>query len=207
MRERSVRKTATLWNILTVPVAVLPKSRNARRMPFPADGMAGLLVAIGVLLASGLASGAQAQQNSTPVQKEAVMTHHASGTFEVKLAPQKPDNKEAESANVGRMSIDKQFHGDLEATSKGEMLSFMTDVKGSAGYVAMERVSGILDGRNGTFVLQHSGTMTRGAPQLSVGVVPDSGTGQLTGIAGTMTIKIVEGKHFYDFEYKRTDTP
>ena len=126
---------------------------------------------------------------------------HASGTFEVKLTSQKPDNKEAESANLGRMSIDKKFSGDLEATSKGEMLSAMTDVKGSAGYVALERVSGTLHGRSGTFVLQHNATMTRGVPELSIAVVPDSGTGQLVGLAGKMTIKIVEGKHFYEFDY------
>jgi len=126
---------------------------------------------------------------------------HASGTFEVKITPQKPDNQEAESANLGRMSIDKKFSGDLEATSKGEMLSAMTDVKGSAGYVALERVSGKLHGRSGTFVLQHSGAMTRGAPELSITVVPDSGTGQLEGLAGKMTIKIDAGKHFYEFDY------
>ena len=131
---------------------------------------------------------------------------HASGTFEVKLVPQKPDNKEAESANLGRMSIDKKFSGDLEATSKGEMLSAMTDVKGSAGYVALERVSGTLHGRNGTFVLQHTGTMTRGAPELSITVVPDSGTGQLVGLASKMTIKIEEGKHFYEFDYRLPET-
>ena len=126
---------------------------------------------------------------------------HASGTFEVKIIPQKPDNKEAESANLGRMSMDKQFYGDLEATSKGEMLSAATDVKGSAGYVAIERVSGTLHGRSGTFILQHSGTMTRNAPQMSVTVVPDSGTGELVGLAGKMTIKIADGKHFYEFDY------
>lgn len=130
------------------------------------------------------------------------MTKHASGTFDVKVTPQKPDNPEAEAANLGRMSLDKKFHGDLEATSKGEMLSAMSEVKGSAGYVAMERVSGTLGGRNGTFVLQHGGTMTRGVPQLSVKVVPDSGTGDLVGLAGSMTIKIEEGKHFYEFEYQ-----
>jgi hypothetical protein len=135
------------------------------------------------------------------VQKEAVMMIHASGTFEVKIIPQKPDNKEAESANLGRMSIDKQFRGDLEATSKGEMLSAATEVKGSAGYVAIERVSGTLHGRSGTFILQHSGTMTRNAPQMSVTVVPDSGTGELVGLAGKMTIKIADGKHFYEFDY------
>jgi len=99
------------------------------------------------------------------------------------------------------MSIDKQFHGDLEATSKGEMLSAMTDTKGSAGYVAIERVTGKLQGRSGSFVLQHTGTMTRGEPQLTITVVPDSGSGQLVGLTGKMTIKITDGKHFYDFEY------
>ena len=131
---------------------------------------------------------------------------HASGTFEVKLSPQKPDNKEAESANLGRMSIDKQFQGDLEATSKGEMLSAVSIVKGAAGYVAIERVSGVLGGRSGTFVLQHNGTMTRGTPQLSITVVPDSGTGQLAGLSGAMTIKIEEGKHSYEFKYSVDET-
>jgi hypothetical protein len=99
------------------------------------------------------------------------------------------------------MSIDKQFHGDLEATSKGQMLAAVTSVKGSAGYVAIEQVTGSLRGRSGTFVLQHSGTMTRGAPQQIVSVVPDSGTGELVGLTGTMTITIADGKHSYDFEY------
>ena len=124
-----------------------------------------------------------------------------SGSFEVKLSPQKPDSAQAEKAKLGRMSIAKQFHGALEANSSGEMLSVMTEVKGSAGYVAMERVSGTLDGRSGAFVLQHSGTMTRGAQQLSLTVVPDSGTDQLAGLAGSMRIRIVDGKHFYDFDY------
>jgi Protein of unknown function (DUF3224) len=135
------------------------------------------------------------------------MTNHAAGTFEVNITPQKPDNPDAERANLGRMSIDKKFHGDLEASSRGEMLSALTDVKGSAGYVALERVTGSLGGRSGSFVLQHSGTMTRGTPQLSVTVVPDSGTGQLAGLAGTMTIKIADGKHFYDFEYSPVEIP
>ena len=102
---------------------------------------------------------------------------------------------------VGRMSLDKQFHGDLEAISKGQMLATMTDVPGSAGYVALERVNGTLSGHSGTFALQHSGTMTRGAAQLSITVVPDSGTGKLAGLAGKMTINIVDGKHLYEFEY------
>lgn len=126
---------------------------------------------------------------------------HAKGTFEVKITPQKPDNKEAETANLGRMSIDKKFAGDLGATSKGEMLSAMAEGKGSAGYVAIERVSGTLHGRSGAFVLQHSGTMTRGVPDLSITVVPDSGTGQLVGLKGKMAIKIADGKHFYEFDY------
>ena len=126
--------------------------------------------------------------------------NHATGTFEVKLNPQQLADKTAD-ATLGRLSIDKQFHGGLEAVSKGEMLSAGTSVKGSAGYVAIERVSGTLQGRSGAFALQHSGTMTRGAAQLSVTVVPDSGTGQLAGLAGQMTINIVDGKHFYDFDY------
>jgi len=141
------------------------------------------------------------------------MTTHASGTFEVKLTPQtadgkpdgKPDGKAAPT--LGRWSLDKQFHGDLEATSKGEMLGASTSVEGSAAYVAIERVSGTLQGRSGSFVLQHSGTLTRGAPQLSVTVVPDSGTGELAGLAGKMTIKIDNGKHSYELEYTLAATP
>jgi len=124
-----------------------------------------------------------------------------SGEFEVKLNPQKPDNPEAESGGLGRMSLDKRFHGALEATSKGEMLSIMTEVKGSGVYVAIERVTGTLGGRRGSFILHHRGIMTRGVPELSVTVVPDSGTGDLTGLAGEMQIKIPGGKHFYEFSY------
>ena len=131
---------------------------------------------------------------------------HARGTFEVKVTPQKPDNQEAESAGLGRMSIDKKFSGDLEATSKGEMLSVMTEVKGSAGYVALERVTGTLHGRSGAFVLQHSGTMTRNAPEMRVTVVPDSGAGQLVALAGRMTIKIADRKHFYELDYTLPET-
>ena len=128
------------------------------------------------------------------------MTNHASGTFEVKMKPQAPEDGVGDPT-VGRMSLDKQFHGGLEATSRGQMLAAMTDVEGSAGYVAIERVKGTLGGRDGSFALQHSGTMTRGVPQLTITVVPDSGTEQLNGLAGRMTIDIAEGKHSYDFEY------
>jgi Protein of unknown function (DUF3224) len=132
------------------------------------------------------------------------MTTHATGPFEVKLAPQ-PADDHADAVSLGRMSIDKQFHGALEATSKGQMLTALTSVKGSAGYVAIEKVTGTLDGRQGSFVLQHTGTMTRGAPQLTVSIVPDSGTGDLTGLSGTMAITIAEGgKHTYDLEYTIT---
>ena len=121
----------------------------------------------------------------------------ATGAFDVKMTPQSEKD-----AAIGRFSIDKQLHGDLEGTSKAEMLALMTSVQGSAGYVAMEVVTAKLAGRSGTFALQHSGTMTRGAQSLTITVVPDSGTGELTGISGTMKIRIDEsGKHFYDFEY------
>ena len=123
---------------------------------------------------------------------------HANGTFDVKLTPQPSDDKDS---SLGRMTIDKQFHGDLEGTSKGEMLTGMTSVKGSAGYVAMEKVAGTLQGKHGMFILQHSATMNRGTPQLSITVVPDSGTDELAGLSGTLTIKIADGKHFYEFEY------
>ena len=125
----------------------------------------------------------------------------ATGLFEVKLSPQSMEDA-AGGVKLGRMSIDKQFHGDLEATSKGEMLSAMTGVKGSAGYVAIERVEGSLGGRKGAFVLQHTGTMARGAQQLSVTVVPDSASGELAGLEGRMNIIIEGGKHSYEFEYK-----
>jgi len=137
--------------------------------------------------------------------KDNSMTAHATGPFDVKLTPLDPANK-AEDNSLGRMSSDKQFHGDLEATSKGEMLTAGTAVKGSAGYVAIERVSGSLNGRTGTFILQHNATMNRGTPQLNIIVVPDSGTGQLAGLTGTMNIIITDGKHSYDFTYSLPDS-
>jgi hypothetical protein len=138
--------------------------------------------------------------------KETAMTTTASGSFEVKLTPQPPDAGQ-EGSTVGRMLIDKQFHGDLEAVSKGQMLAFRSAVEGSAGYVAIEEVSGTLSGRRGTFVLQHSGTMTRGEPHLSLHVVPDSGTDQLAGLSGSMSIDIRDGGHSYTFEYSLAVEP
>lgn len=133
------------------------------------------------------------------------MTARASGMFEVKLTPQAPGD--AEEASIGRLTLDKRFHGDLDAGSRGQMLAFRSTVEGSAGYVAMERVSGTLHGRRGTFVLQHSGTMTRGAQQLIISVVPDSGTDELAGLAGTMAITIAGGTHSYDFDYTLAGAP
>ena len=124
------------------------------------------------------------------------MTQQATGTFTVKMTPQ-----ECSEATLGRMTLDKRFEGDLDATSKGEMLAAGTAVKSSAGYVALERVTGALAGKSGTFGLQHNGTMTRGAPSLTIAVVPDSGTGELTGLSGSMTIEIAAGVHSYVFTY------
>ncbi len=165
---------------------------------------AGILLSIRsgiwLVLACGLIAYTQASsQTPIKIQKEAAMTSHASGTFEVKLKPL-PDDF-SDNSIPGRMSIDKQFHGDLEGTSKGQMLAARTKVNDSAGYVAIELVSGTIKGHKGTFVLQHSGTLTRGEQQLSITVVPDSGTDQLEGLAGRMTIKIEDGKHFYEFDY------
>jgi len=108
---------------------------------------------------------------------------------------------DAEGAALGRFSLDKKYAGPLEAVAAGQMLSARSPVDGSAGYVAIERVTGTLDGRRGSFVLQHSGTMGGGAMDLAVRVVPDSGTGELTGLAGTLAIRIEGGVHFYDLEY------
>lgn len=127
----------------------------------------------------------------------------ATGTFDVKIVPLATDTP-AEGSPLGRMSIDKQFHGDLDATSKGEMLTAGTAIKNSAGYVAIERVTGTLHGKRGTFALQHNATMTRGEGKLAIIVVPDSGTGELTGLSGTLGIEITGGTHFYTFDYALT---
>jgi hypothetical protein len=131
-------------------------------------------------------------------KKEGLVSSQASGTFEVKMTPQ--DDKTG-LTGLGRFTIDKQLEGDFVGTSKGQMLTAMTSVEGSAGYVAIERLTGTLKGRKGTFALQHSGTMNRAAQQLTITVVPDSGTEELTGLAGVMKIKIEGGKHFYEFNY------
>lgn len=133
------------------------------------------------------------------------MKQLAKGPFDVKLQALEPYNRD-EGAALGRRSIDKRFHGDLDATSRGEMLSAGGAVQGSAGYVAIERVTGTLHGRRGSFALQHFATMTRGAPHLDIVVVPDSGSGELASLSGTMKIVIAEGgKHSYEFDYELAD--
>jgi hypothetical protein len=127
-----------------------------------------------------------------------------SGTFEVKLSPQ----DQGADMPVGRMTIDKQFQGDLAGTSKGQMLMASSGtVKDSAGYVAIEKVTGTLNGRRGSFYLQHNGVMTRGVGELRITVIPDSGADQLVGLSGKMNIIIVEGKHSYEFEYTLAEQP
>ncbi len=138
---------------------------------------------------------------AAPIRKPVPMTETAKGTFEVKATPLAFDGK-ADGADLGRMTFDKVFHGDLEATSQVQMLSAISkSVKGSAAYVAIEWVTGTLHGRKGSFVLHHTGIMDKGAQSLSVRVVPDSGSGELVGLMGGYSIDIKDGVHFYVFEY------
>ncbi len=132
------------------------------------------------------------------------MTTRVSGEFDVKLNPMAADGAEP---SIQRLSLDKQFRGGLEGTCKGQMLAVGTEIKDSAGYVAIERFTGTLSGRHGSFALQHNGIMTRGEGNLTVTVVPDSGTGALAGIAGKMTITIAGGEHLYDFDYEIAAQP
>jgi hypothetical protein len=128
------------------------------------------------------------------------MTTRARGRFEVKVTPVEA-SEEAKAAGILRMTLAKVLEGDLVGTSRGEMFAFRTSVEGSGGYVAMERIEGTLAGKKGSFVMQHDGRMERGARSLSVVVVPDSGTGELTGLSGTLDIIITDGEHTYDFVY------
>lgn len=136
----------------------------------------------------------------TPTKKETTMTQHAKGPFDVKILPQAPDPVGHET--IGRMGLDKKFNGDLEATSLGQMLAFMAGAKDSGSYVAVERVDGTLGGKKGTFALHHLGIMDKGAQNLTIGVVPGSGTGELEGLTGSMKILIAPGgAHSYEFDY------
>ena len=127
------------------------------------------------------------------------MTQRATGTFEVKMIPQAGETPDAVPA---RLLLDKQFHGDIEGTGKGQMLAAGTAVAGSAGYVAIEQITGTVHGLSGSFILQHTGKMTRGVPEMNISVVPDSGTGELTGIRGKFVIVMSPGKHAYEFDYE-----
>ncbi len=166
----------------------------------------GLATVLSVSL--GFGAGARAETPATPKrQKGATMAGRAGGTFDVKVKPL-PNDEKVEGLAVGRMSLDKQFEGDLEGTSKGEMMTVDTTVQGSAGYVAIERVTATLRGRSGTFTLLHRATMRRGGEfDMSIVVVPDSGTGQLAGLTGTMTIIIADGKHSYELDYTLPEAP
>lgn len=135
----------------------------------------------------------------TPAQ-ETIVTTRATGTFDVKLTPQANDTP-AEGSPLGRLTIDKRYHGDLEGASTGEMLTAGGTIKNSAAYVAVERVTGTLHGKKGTFALQHTGIMNRGEGSLTITVVPDSGTGELAGLTGTLSIEIANGQHSYVFAY------
>jgi hypothetical protein len=137
----------------------------------------------------------------TPTRKEATMSLHARGPFDVKVLPQPADPKVGHE-KIGRMGLDKRFHGDLDAVSLGQMLAFMGDAKDSGSYVAVERVDGTLGGKKGTFALHHLGIMDKGAQSLTIGVVPDSATGELAGLTGSMKIVIAPGgAHAYEFDY------
>ena len=127
-------------------------------------------------------------------------TQHAAGTFDVTVSPQ-PASSPTPGAALGRMLLDKRYHGDLDATAQGQMLSAGTVTTGSAGYVAIEQVVGTLQGRQGSFVLMHRGVMNRGERELGISVVPDSGSDELVGLSGRLHIRVEGGQHFYDFDY------
>jgi len=153
-----------------------------------------------ILLAAILLS-TTAHATQSPQAKETRMSHHAEGPFDVKTAPMQADEVTT-GTGIGRFSLDKQYHGALEATAKGEMLAYGNPASGSAGYTAVEEVTGTLDGHKGTFALQHWGTMHAGKFELRVEVISGSGTGDLAGITGTLTITIAAGgKHSYVLDY------
>jgi hypothetical protein len=140
---------------------------------------------------------AVAQTDAQTQQKEIPMMHHARGTFTVNIQPLTP----APAEGLSRFSIDKQIHGDLEGTTKGEMFSGGDPKQGAAGYVAIEVVTGTLQGKHGSFALQQMATMDSNGSKITITIVPGSGTGELKGIAGTFTIQIAEGRHSYELEY------
>jgi hypothetical protein len=156
-----------------------------------------------LILAAIILSAAPAVGLFAAPQPEEVEMHHATGSFEVKITPVASDA--AEAGALGRLLVEKQFSGPLAAQSRGEMLTGTTAVAASAAYVLIERVSGSLDGKAGSFMLAHLGLMDRGKPDLRVVIVPDSGSGALAGLSGTLIIRIEGGKHFYDLDYRLPD--
>jgi Protein of unknown function (DUF3224) len=160
--------------------------------------------AAGAALLAALAVNALPPARAGAIQEKGT-TMQASGSFEVKAAPQQADKDD--TSGISKVTLDKQYHGDLEGTATGLMLASGNPSKGSAGYVAMEKVTGTLKGRSGSFTLQHRGVMSHGATELSVTVVPESGTEQLAGLAGDMKIEITNGKHFYKFDYTLPEAP
>lgn len=176
----------------------------AAEINFPSTTMQALATSIAALLSAGTVMAAPTSEPPPPsASTTAAVTQDrtARGVFELRLTAQPPQAGEA-PAQPARTLIHKQFRGDLDASSAGQMLSFRSATPGSAGYVAMERVEGRLAGRSGSFALMHLGEMTRGAPRLSVRVVPDSGTGDLSGLSGDMTIEARDGQHVYVFTYR-----
>jgi hypothetical protein len=173
---------------------------NATMKVYLAAGLAAALVAF---------SSGHGQAQSTSIgatRKETTVKARATGTFDVKVTPL-PADEHASTGEFARLSLDKQYRGAVEGTSRGQMLAADTAVKGSGAYVALERVSGTLNGRTGSFILQHNGTMAGGAYDLKVTVVPDSGTDELVGLSGTLKIIIEGGKHSYEFDYTQIDRP
>ena len=151
---------------------------------------------IPLLLSFILTPLSNAQTTEVGKKQEKTYMHEANGPFDVKMIP-----ADTGDPKMGMMTLDKKYHGDLEATGKGRMLTGMTEVKNSAAYVAIERVEGKLKGASGSFLIHHTGVMTKGSQSLVIRVVPDSGTGELAGLAGEMEIIIKEGKHYYRFQY------
>ncbi len=162
----------------------------------------------GLALCLSAAAIAHSQKPAKPARhlEQSTMTQHATGTFDVKLLPL-PSDAHGPDSPIGRMSNDKRFHGDLEGSSKGQMLMIGSTVEGSAAYVSIELVTATLHGRSGSFALQHNGTMTRGVGQMAVTVVPDSGTEALQGLVGSLTITIANGVHAYDLAYTLPELP
>jgi len=189
-----MRSAAAVWILLLALPALIP---DPGRTEYHVGSAGTVAVADSVYTTAGERPFVEATYHRS--QKR--MSSTARGSFSVEMKPQADTGAEDGNTSLGRMSLDKCYEGDLVATATGEMLTAMTATEGSAGYVAIERVSGALEGRDGSFVLQHSGTMGHGDQSLTITVVPDSGTGELTGIEGRLKIEIVDGEHFYEFAY------